>query len=321
MRISETRVLVTGGAGFVGSHLAERLVQEGARVRILDNFSTGDQRNLETIKGRVEVLEGDIRDEGVVRKAMEGIELVYHEAAQINPALAVEDPMYDCQINVIGTLNLVLEACRRKVKKFIMASTNVYGDADVDVMTESFSTLFQKGSLLSPYAAAKVAAEAYLKVACDELGLGTVRLRYTNVYGARQLSKSESGVIAIFVKAVLNGRPMQIFGDGSHSRDFVAVSDVVEANLLAAIRDEAQGDVFNVGCGVETTINELADMVNELAGTLAIIQHIERRAADFRRVKADLRHAKQILGYAPKINFKNGLGEYIAWCKANIDRL
>jgi UDP-glucose 4-epimerase len=321
MDIRGARVLVTGGAGFVGSHLSERLVSAGAQVRVLDNFSTGDRRNLETIIGEIELVEGDIRDKVTVSRVMEGIDIVFHQAAQINPARAVEDPMFDFEVNVRGTLNLLFEALRRKVKKFIMASTNVYGNANVPTMKESYSTLFEANSLLSPYAAAKVSAEAYLKVANDELGLPTIRLRYTNVYGPRQLSKSESGVIAIFVKAALRGDSIRIFGDGTHSRDFVFISDVVEANMLAARNDDANGGVFNIGTGVETSVNELAELVNEMTGANVPIVHVEDRAADFKRIKADLTNAREALGYTPRVRLKDGLRSYIDWCKENIERL
>jgi len=319
--IKGQNILVTGGAGFVGSHLSERLLEEGANVRILDNFYTGDIRNLDNIIGKVELIEGDIRDNDTVNSAMNGIDIVFHEAAQINPAKAVEDPMYDFGINVTGTLNLLFAAHKKKVNKFIMASTNVYGNASVKNMKEEYSTLFEPYSLLSPYAAAKVSAEAYLKVANDEFKLPTVRLRYTNIYGPRQLSKSESGVIAIFVRNALNDQPINIFGDGTHMRDFIFISDVIEANILAAQREEANGAVFNVGTGVETSIKELAEMVQIQTGTNVPIKYVEKRAADFKRVKADLNHIQKELGFYPKIKFSDGLKIYIDWCKINFSRL
>ena len=252
---------------------------------------------------------------------MEGIELIFHEAAQINPAKAVQDPMFDFEVNVRGTLNLLMEAHKQGVEKFVMASTNVYGNANVSEMSECFSTLFESNSLLSPYAAAKVSAEAYLKVANDELKLPTVRLRYTNVFGPRQLSKSESGVIAIFMKAALKGKAMQVFGDGTHSRDFVFVSDVVEANILSALHDDANGGVFNVGTGIETSINELAELINEMTGAKVPVIHVEDRAADFGRVKADLTLARKTLEYTPRVRFREGMQRYMEWCQNNIARL
>lgn len=312
MKIKGSVVLVTGGAGFIGSTIADRLISEGARVRILDNLLTGDMSN---VNSAAEFIEADVRDPEAVRKALAGVDLVFHEAAQINPAKAVEDPVFDFDINAKGTLNILLLAKDAGVKRFILASTNVYGDAETDTMSEGFATLATPRSLLSPYAASKVCAEAYLKVAHDELKLPTVRLRYFNVYGPRQLVKSESGVIAIFSLAALAGKPICIFGDGTHTRDFVYVDDVVEANIRAAVTDAAGGCVFNVGTGVETSVNDVAEKVNEITGAYVPILHKKPRAADFRRAKADLRLSERVLGYKPTVDFDTGMRRYIAWLK------
>lgn len=312
MKIKGSVVLVTGGAGFIGSTIVDRLISDGARVRILDNLYTGDMSN---VNSAAEFIEADIRDSVAVRKALAGVDLVYHEAAQINPSKAVEDPLFDFDINAKGTLNILLLAKDAGVKRFIMASTNVYGDAETDTMSEGFSTLAMPRSLLSPYAASKVCAEAYLKVAHDELKLSTVRLRYFNVYGPRQLIKSESGVIAIFSLAALADKPMCIFGDGTHTRDFVYVDDVVEANIRAAVTDAAGGCVFNVGTGVETSVNDVAEKVNEITGAHVPVLHKEPRAADFHRAKADLRLSGRVLRYKPTVGFDTGMRRYIAWLK------
>lgn len=312
MKIKGSVALVTGGAGFIGSTIVDRLISEGARVRILDNLLTGDMSN---VNPAVEFIEGDIRDSEAVRKALRGVELVFHEAAQINPAKAVEDPLFDFDINAKGTLNMLLLAKEAGVKRFLMASTNVYGDAQMEAMSEGFATLATPRSLLSPYAASKVCAEAYLKVAHDELKLPTVRLRYFNVFGPRQLIKSESGVIAIFSLAALAGKPMCIFGDGTHTRDFVYVDDVVEVNIRAAVTDAAGGYVFNVGTGIETSVNEVAEKINEITGADVPIIHKEPRAADFRRAKADLSLSRKVLGYKPTVSFDVGMRNYITWLK------
>jgi len=225
----------------------------------------------------------------------------------------VEDPFLDFKVNAVGTLNVLLESINSGVKKFIMASTNTYGDANQEKMGEEFSTLFERRSLLSPYAAAKVSAEAYLKVANDELGLPTVRLRYFNVYGPRQLTKSESGAVAIFARQALMGKPITIFGDGSHTRDFVFISDVVEANILAAEKRKAEGEALNVGTGKETSIMDLARLIVRLTGSAVPIVHSSARAADFRHASADLTRAKQILGFSPKIKLEEGLEIYVEW--------
>jgi len=319
MKVDGKIVLVTGGAGFIGSHIVDRLTNEGAHVRILDNLSTGDAKNI-TASRNVQFLKGDIRDKADVKKALRDVDLVFHEAAQINPARAVEDPFFDFEVNALGTMNLLLESINAKVSKFIMASTNTYGDANVEVMSENFSTLFEKRSLLSPYAAAKVCAEAYLKTANDELGLPTVRLRYFNVYGPRQLTKSESGAVAIFCRQALLGKEIVIFGDGSHTRDFVYVSDVVEANILAAETEQANGGVFNVGSGRETSILELARIITEIVGKQVPISYGPARAADFRRARADLKRSEQILGFHPKVELREGLRAYISWLSEHINQ-
>ncbi len=310
MDLSQAHILVTGGAGFIGSHLTDRLIESGAKVRILDNLLTGDRQNLNP---KAEFIEGDIRDQATVEKALDGIDVVYHLAAQINPAKAVEDPMFDFDINVKGTLVLLLAAVEKKIQKFVMASTNLYGNADVPEMKESFPTLATRGTLLSPYAAAKASAETYLKVANDELGLPTVRCRFTNVFGPRQLTKSESGVIAIFTKLALQNKDLKIFGDGQQTRDFVFISDLVSGLIAAGQSEEANGGVYNLGIGVETSIAHLAERIRDLCKADIKIEFAGERAADFRRIKPDLTLSKQILGYEPKVSLDEGLALYIDW--------
>lgn len=313
MDLTGRQVLVTGGSGFIGSHLADRLLGEGARVRVLDNFSTGSLSNLDS--RRVEIIRGDVRDEKEVNRATAGVDVVFHLAAQINPARAVEDPVEDFEINARGTLNL-LEASRRAgVKKFILSSTNVYGNAPPGMLPELYPTLATGGSLLSPYAASKVSAEAYCKVFCDELGLDTVRLRYFNVYGPRQTTKSESGAVAIFTRRALAGKPIVIFGDGRRTRDFVYVDDVVEANIRAVRADRAAGGVFNVGTGIETSIGQLAEAVRAAVGISVPIEYRRERAADFWRAKADLTLSRDVLGYEPAVKLDEGLERYIIWAR------
>jgi len=312
MKIKGKSILVTGGAGFIGSHIVDRLLKEGAYVRILDDLSNGNLVNVPNAD-KVEFQKGDIRNDSDIRRALEGVDLVFHEAAQINPARAVKEPIYDFEVNARGTLNLLLSSVKCGVKKFIMASTNTYGDTDTESVSEEFSTLSEPRSLLSPYAAAKVSAEAYLKTINDEFGMPTVRLRYFNVYGPRQTTKSESGVIAIFTEQILSKKPITIFGDGTHTRDFIHVSDVVEANMLAALKEQANGEVFNVGTGIETSVVELAKLIIKITGNSVPIKHGPSRAADFKRAKADLRKAKKALGFQPKTNLQDGLKDYVNW--------
>jgi len=316
MNIKGLLALVTGGAGFIGSHITDRLLREGARVRVLDNFSSGALANLN--RSEIDIRQGDVLDEDEVRQAVQGVDVVFHHAAQINPARAVENPLEDFEINARGTLNLLWAARKAGVKKFLMASTNVYGNADPGELGESYPTLSTRESLLSPYAASKVCGEAYLKVFNDELGLDTVRLRYFNVYGPRQTIKSESGAVAIFTLRALAGKPIVIFGDGNRTRDFVYVGDVVEANIRAAREDNAAGGVFNVGTGIETSINELAELAIKASGAEVPVEYAEERSADFLRARADLTLSKKVLGFEPRVPLAEGLTAYVEWCRRRL---
>jgi len=315
MKLGECKVLVTGGAGFVGSHLTEALLKKGCEVTILDNLSNGFIENISHLLNRgnkVNFIQGDVRDTEVCMKAVEGAEVVFHEAAQINPVLAVENPSYDFEINARGTLNM-LEAARKKdVKKFIFASTNVYANPKYLPIDENHPI-----DLLSPYAASKLSGEAYLIVYNNTYGLKTVRLRYTNIYGPRQRStKNESGVITIFIERVLKGMHPIIFGDGEKTRDFIYVSDIVQANILAAESERNQGEVFNIGFGEETSINTLANTILRITGREDLVpEKGPERAADFKRCVVDITKARKELGFNPKITLENGLKRTIDWWK------
>jgi UDP-glucose 4-epimerase len=316
MILEECRVVVTGGAGFVGSHLAEALLKKGCEVTILDNLSNGFKENISHLLGgdnRVNFIQGDIRDFETCAKVLEGSDLVFHEGAQINPVLAVENPFYDFEVNARGTLNMLEAARRRDVTKFVLASTNVYADPKYLPIDENHPI-----DLLSPYAASKLSGEAYCIVYNNTYGLKTVRLRNTNIYGPRQRSaKNESGVITIFVERVLKGLHPMIFGDGEKTRDFIYVTDVVQANILAAESEKSQGEAFNIGCGKETSINTLASLVLRVAGREDLkLEHGPERAADFGRCVADISKAREILGFNPQVNLENGLKGTIAWWRA-----
>ena len=313
-------VLVTGGAGFLGSHLVDRLIALGARVRILDDLSGGFRQNLNP---SAEFIHGDIRNPRDVETSMRGIQLVFHEAAQINPVRAVQDPLFDCDVNVSGTVRLLAAAANAGVARFVMASTNLYGDGIAEgVIREDAPILSLKRSLLSPYAASKAAAEAYLKVFNDEFGLPTVRLRYSNIYGPRQRAEDgDSGVIALFARWALSGKPLKIFGDGEQTRDFVFVADVVFANLLAGAVPNAAGDVFNISGGVETSVLELAHTLRDITGSASAIEFLPPRRADFRRVTVDISSARSILGWHPSSALADGLRQYVAWLQfAGLDK-
>jgi UDP-glucose 4-epimerase len=315
MKLEGCVALVTGGAGFVGSHLAEALVNKGCEVIILDNLSTGfidNVSHLLNLHNKVKFIRGDVRDPKVCLKAAEGADIIFHEAAQINPVLAVENPSYDFEINARGTLNM-LEAARKKdVKKFIFASTNVYANPKYLPIDEDHPI-----DLLSPYAASKLSGEAYCIVYNNTYGLKTVRLRYTNIYGPRQRStKNESGVITIFIERVLKGMRPIIFGDGEQTRDFIYVSDIVKANILAAESESSQGEAFNIGSGEETSINTLANIILKIASREDLApEKGPERAADFRRCVVDITKARKVLGFNPKVTLETGLKRTIDWWK------
>jgi UDP-glucose 4-epimerase len=263
---------------------------------------------------KVRFIEGDIRDPEVCLKATKEVDIIFHEAAQINPVMAVEKPFYDFEVNAKGTLNM-LEASRKNgVKKFVFASTNVYADPKYLPIDENHPI-----DLLSPYAAAKLSGEAYCIVYSRTYGLETVRLRNTNIYGPRQRTKSESGAIAIFVEKAMKNERFTIFGDGTKTRDFVYVSDVVNANMLAAQKDGISGEVFNVGVGKETSINELAVLVLKISGREDLApMYGPPREADFSRCAVDTTKAKKMLGYTPQVSLEDGLRKTIEWYKQSI---
>lgn len=318
MKIEECKVLVTGGAGFIGSHLSDALLEKRAKITILDNLSTGFMENIRHLLDSKEVnfIQGDVRDYETCLKAVEGIDLIFHEAAQINPALAVENPFYDFEVNARGTLNMLDAAHRKDVQKFIFTSTNVYGNPDYLPFDEDHPI-----DLLSPYAAAKLSGEAYCIVYNNTYGIDTVRLRYTNVYGPRQrATKSESGVIPIFVGRVLNGKPPVIFGNGEQTRDFVYVSDVVEANILVAQNERCNGEVFNVGSGKEISIRAVAELILTLAGREDLTPiYGPVRAADISRCAADTSRINNAVGFTSKVSLEEGLRRNIIWWERGDD--
>jgi nucleoside-diphosphate-sugar epimerase len=306
-------VLVTGGAGFIGSNLVDRLVREGYRVGILDNFSTGEISNLnngDIEKGRVQVHRGDITDYQFVRAVVKDYEAIYHEAALPSVARSIEDPILVNNVNVTGTLNLLKAAVDLKVKKFVYASSSsVYGESAKLPKVETMGSL-----PVSPYGASKLAAENYCRVFAKVYGLQTVCLRYFNVYGPRQKYGHYSGVIPIFIARLVNDLPPVIFGDGGQLRDFTYVEDVVEANVLALKRDVSGGEVLNIASGGTTSINELAALLAKLMSKPQILpEHAAERPGDIRASHADISKARAVLGYEPKFVPAQGLPTVIKW--------
>ncbi|MCK4394582.1 SDR family oxidoreductase, partial [Candidatus Bipolaricaulota bacterium] len=255
--------LVTGGTGFIGSHLVERLVQDGQRIRVIDNLSTGKKENLEPFLSEIEFIEGDVRDSELLREAMDSVDYVLHQAAIPSVPRSVEDPLTTNSANVGGTLNVLLAARDAGVKRVVYASSSsIYGDSPVLPKKETMAP-----DPRSPYAVSKLAGELYCQVFHRVYGLETVCLRYFNVFGPRQDPNSQySGVVAKFITSLLEGKQVTIFGDGEQSRDFTYVENVVEANLLAVKADGVSGGVLNIACGDRLSVNELARLLAEIVG-------------------------------------------------------
>jgi UDP-glucose 4-epimerase len=299
-----TQCLVTGGAGFIGSHLVESLVTRGHRVRVLDDFSTGRHDNLRAVEGRVDVIPGSVTDPGAVRAAVQGSQWVFHLAALPSVARSVEAPLLTHEVCATGTLQ-VLEAARRAgVRRVIYAaSSSAYGGLPGAVRTEEDLVC-----PLSPYAAAKLAGEYYCRAFTAVYGLETVRLRFFNIFGPRQRADSPySGVIALFLAALSEGLSPVIHGDGLQSRDFTYVDNAVQALLQAAEAAAAVGEVYNIGSGGSTTVLGLVTHLNDLLGTGIPPLHGPPRAGDVRHSRADITRARRDLGYEPTTPFLEGL--------------
>jgi nucleoside-diphosphate-sugar epimerase len=300
--------LVTGGAGFIGSHIAETLAEGSQTVRVLDNFLTGKKENLNSFRGKIELIEGDIRDFETCRRASLDADYVLHQAALPSVPRSVENPVLANEINVTGTLNVLLAACQAKVKRVVFASSSsVYGD---DARLPKKEGL--EGRPLSPYALTKLAGENYCRVFSQIYGLSTVALRYFNVFGPRQDPHSQyAAVIPNFIIRILKGESPTIYGDGEQSRDFTFVSDIVEANLLAATAKGVSGEVFNIACGQKTTVNRLVQEINEILGTRITPVHQDARLGDIRHSLADISRAQELIRYRPRFSFRRGLEQTI----------
>jgi nucleoside-diphosphate-sugar epimerase len=308
--------LVTGGAGFIGSHLAQALAERGDRVRVFDDLSSGRRENLQAAGGRVELVVGDLADAGAVRAACRGVAGIFHEAAQVSVPQSLADPARSYAVNVSGTLHVLEGARQEGVGRVVFAASSAaYGESEALPKVESMPT-----APLSPYASGKVAGEQLMSVWGSAFGLGTVSLRYFNVFGPRQVDDSPyTGVIAIFAKALLEGRRPTIYGDGEQTRDFNYVSNVVQANLLAMDRrDLPSGVLINVGGGERITINQLfATMAGHLGSDL-VPQYAPARAGDVRHSLASLERARSLLGYAPEVHWRTGLARTVDWYRERL---
>jgi len=303
--------LVTGGAGFIGSHLAEELVRRGDRVRVVDSLITGQRRNLDHLPG-VEFLEGDLADADVARRAVAGVEYVLHQAAIPSVPRSVNDPVTSNQANVTASVNLLVAARDGGVRRLVYAgSSSVYGDTPTLPKREDMPT-----RPLSPYALQKLVSEQYCQMFTQLYGFETVTTRYFNVFGPRQSPGSPySGVISLFSAAILEGRRPVIYGDGEQTRDFTYVANVVDGVLRACEAPKAVGEVINVATGGRISLNDLMRMMNEICGTHIQPTYQDPRVGDVRDSQADISKARALLGYQPIASFEDGLRRTLEWCR------
>jgi nucleoside-diphosphate-sugar epimerase len=307
--------VVTGGGGFIGSHIVEELIHRNETVKVIDNFSTGKRQNLEPFEDDVEIIEADIADAKNLADFLKGTDFVIHQAAIPSVPKSILDPVKSHHANVNGTLRL-LEACRAAgVKRVVYASSSsLYGDSPTLPKQEGMMP-----KPLSPYGAQKLFAEIYCQVFTRAYGLETVSLRYFNVFGPRQDATSQySGVLALFIPAVLEGRRPKIYGDGLQSRDFTYVRNVVEANLLACHAPGVAGQVFNVACGDRITVNAMLQHVNKITGKDISPVYADPRPGDIKHSHADITLARKHLGYQPMVSFEDGLRHTIEWYRNNL---
>jgi len=304
--------LITGGAGFIGSNIAHKLLETGHRVRILDNFSSGKEDNLAAVKNDIELIRGDIRDIDIVKKAVEGIDYVYHQAALASVQASIDNPLESHEINLTGTLNMLEYSRRAGVKKFIMASSAaIYGDSPVLPKHEKMPP-----EPLSPYAVHKLTGEYYLCLFWQLYKFPTVALRYFNVFGPRQDPKSDyAAVIPCFIDRMVKGEAPTVFGDGKQTRDFIYIDNCVAANLLAAENDDMVGEVFNVAGGDRFTLNQLLEELRAITGKDIKAVYEPARSGDIRHSYASIDKIKK-LGFKPGVGFPEGLKKTVEYFAA-----
>ena len=311
------KYLVTGAAGFIGSHIAQTLLGQGASVRVLDNFSTGKRENLEGLtrqfdSKQLEVLEGDIRDASIVQEAVRGIDVIFHEAAFVSVPQSMEEPQTCFDVNITGTSRLLDTARAAGVRRAVLASSAaVYGDSDALPLVEETPP-----RPMSPYAVSKRVKEMYAELFTDSFGLEVVALRYFNVYGPRQRPDSMyAAAVPIFARRLLDGKPVTVFGDGGQTRDLINVRDVVRANLIASINPYAAGKIFNICTGVETRILDLLEVMYELLPNAPAHQLAPPRAGDIYRSVGSPQKAADVMGFRAQVSLVDGLKEVIDWMR------
>ena len=311
------KALVTGGAGFIGSHIAERLVNTGWSVVVLDDLSSGKLANLDRIADDIEIIIGDVRDTDTVKKSVTGVDVIFHEAAIPSVPKSIDDPIENVSVNMVGTVNVLSEAVKANVKRFVYAaSASAYGEISSKKADEEMLPKPQ-----SPYAAAKLASEYCLSAFSQCYGIETVGIRYFNVFGERQDPHSEyAGVIAKFISQMLAGKAPTIFGDGKTSRDFTYVGNVVDGNVLAASlpAEDVSGEVMNVACGRSVDLNDLVSSINRILGSQLTPQYAPERVGDIKHSCADISKAVAKLGYKPQVGFEEGMARTINWFRQSI---
>jgi len=310
-----TRVLVTGGAGFIGSNLVDGLIAQGAKVRVIDNFATGFRENLDEITGDFDFIEGDITDEATVAQVVDGVEVVFHQAALPSVPRSVEDPAETHRVCVDGTFNLLLKSKEAGVRRFLYAaSSSAYGDQETLPKVETM-----RADPLSPYAAAKLTGELYCRAFNNVYGLETIALRYFNVFGPRQNPASMySGVISRFIDALMTGQAPVIFGDGEQSRDFTYIDNVVDVNIKAAQATTGFGETMNAANGERISLNELLEVLKKITGREDVSAVFEpERNGDVKHSQADNSRAIEALGYEKLVGLEEGLKKTIDWWKTS----
>ncbi|MDD4182966.1 MAG: SDR family oxidoreductase [Candidatus Omnitrophica bacterium] len=311
------KVLVTGGAGFIGSHIVDRLVNMGAEVIVLDNLYSGKIENIAQHKGKIKFIQKDLRDDAALNEALEGVSVVSHQAALRSVPKSMERPLEYHDVNVTATLKLFLKAREKGIKRIAMASSSsVYG--------ERFDFPEKESDIpapISPYAASKLIDEHYAYLFSKQFSLGVVCLRYFNVYGPRQsLDDEYAVVIPKFITCILESKSPPIYGDGEQERDFTYIENVVEANILALTRPGVEGEVFNVGCGAPNSVNGLLKSLNKIMNKNISATYLPQRAGDVRKTHSDISKAAKLLGWQPKISFEQGLEKAVEWFKVNEGR-
>ncbi|MBN2563164.1 MAG: SDR family oxidoreductase [Phycisphaerae bacterium] len=307
--------LVTGGAGFIGSHLVENLVGQGAGVRVVDNFATGKRENLAPFLRKIELLEGDIADPRICVQACAGVRVVLHEAALPSVPKSIADPVASHRANIEGTFNLLLAARDAGVRRFVYAaSSSAYGETPTLPKVESMPA-----QPLSPYAVQKLTCEDYCSVFAKCYGLQTLSMRYFNVFGPRQDPASQyAAAIPAFVAAILRDEPPTVYGDGEQTRDFTHIDNVIQANLLAVRAPETHGEIINVACGGHLTVNAVIKEINKLLGKDVEPTYLAARPGDIQHSWADISLASRVIGYEPIVDFAEGLRRAIDWYAKNL---